>query len=457
MTTPIPQPPGLPVLGNIFDIKPSNTWWSLKTLAEKYGEIFQVKIMGRTVVFVAGAALAEELCDEKRFRKYISGAIVEIRYAVNDALFTAYDHEASWGIAHRIIAPKLSPQSMADHFDEMRDTTAELVKIWKGLGPSRPRAILNDLNRLNLEATTLTLFNVKLDCLTGPEHPMIKAMENSTAEAVQRPTRPSFVNWLLYGNKFKSASREMRKYASDLVQRRKANPTNRQDLLAALMSGVDAETGEGLTESQVIDEIVSMPIGSSTAPCLITAAILFLLRNPETIVKAREELDSVIGNGEFVHEHLAHLPYIEAIQRESLRLSFAAPGFNIEPIPSKSKTPITLGGGKYQIAHDQKLIVVLAGVNRDPNVFEDPLEFMPERMYGDKYDRLPLGVKRYYGNGKRECIGKHYAWQWNMVVLAMLIKELDFEMVDPGYKLVQDGWFNVRPVDFQVRIKSRGL
>lgn len=36
--TPIPQPPGVPLLGNIFDVDPNNTWWSLKTLSEKYGE-----------------------------------------------------------------------------------------------------------------------------------------------------------------------------------------------------------------------------------------------------------------------------------------------------------------------------------------------------------------------------------------------------------------------------------
>lgn len=38
MSTPIPQPPGIPLLGNVFDVDPNNTWWSLKTLAEKYGE-----------------------------------------------------------------------------------------------------------------------------------------------------------------------------------------------------------------------------------------------------------------------------------------------------------------------------------------------------------------------------------------------------------------------------------
>ena len=83
-----PLPPGpkpLPILGNIRDVNPNNTWTSLKTLAEKYGEIFQIKVLGHTIVFVASVALAEELCDETRFRKYVGGPIVEIRYAVHDA------------------------------------------------------------------------------------------------------------------------------------------------------------------------------------------------------------------------------------------------------------------------------------------------------------------------------------------------------------------------------------
>lgn len=37
MTTPIPRPPGVPLLGNIFDVDPKNTWVSLKKLADQYG------------------------------------------------------------------------------------------------------------------------------------------------------------------------------------------------------------------------------------------------------------------------------------------------------------------------------------------------------------------------------------------------------------------------------------
>lgn len=475
MSQPIPQPKGLPLVGNILDVKPSNTWQSLQRLSEKYGEIFQIKVLGNTIVFVAGAALAEEICDEKRFRKYVGGPIVEIRRAVHDALFTAFDHEENWGIAHRIIAPRLAPDAVKEWCSEVVGCTNELIAKWKGLGESRGGAdLMDELNRLNLEATTLTMFGKKLNCITAAEsHPMLQGMEDSTAEAMQRPTRPGLFNWLFFGGKFKKAIKAMREdYAEDLVFYRKQNPTGRRDILWALMEGKDHQTNKGLTEEQVVDEIVSMPIGSSTAPCMIGSEIYLLLHNKECIAKAREELDRVVGPwsskaidvAPIRAEHLSQLQYIEGIVRESLRLSFAAPGFNIEPVPrpqgpsgEADKSPVLLAGGKYQIAHDQTMIIVLAGVNRDPAVFDEPLAFRPERMMGQSFEDLPPGVKKWFGNGKRECIGKHWAWQFNMVVTAMLIRECDFEMVDPDYKLDghQDGWFNYRPVGFKVRVKPR--
>lgn len=285
---------------------------------------------------------------------------------------------------------------------------------------------------------------------------MIRAMEDSTSEAMKRPTRPKILNWLVHGRKFKKSIKEMRKYAAEVVEHRKENPTDRQDLLAALMNGTDPESKVGLTDSQVLDNIVSMPIGSSTAPCLVTTAIYFLLKNPSCIDKARAELDSVVGNRPLTHDLLDKLPYTQGIMRESLRLSFAAPGFNIEPIPSESEAPIKLAGGKYEVAHNQAMIIVLAGVNRDPAVFPEPLTFNPERMIGAAFEKLPLGARRWFGNGKRECIGKHYALQWNMGVLAMLIQNVDFALVDPSYDLAQDGWFNLRPVGFNVTVKLRG-
>ncbi|KAG5977051.1 hypothetical protein E4U55_007083 [Claviceps digitariae] len=477
MSHPIPQPRGFPLLGNILDITPSNTWTSLKKLSEQHGEIFQVTVLGHTIVFVASVALAEEVCDESRFRKYVGGPIVEIRAAVHDALFTAYDDEPSWGIAHRLLAPHLlfsAETTMREQtFVDMRETAHELIAKWQARG-SHVTSPLGELQRLNLEATTLALFGKKLDCLDGPEHPVLQAMEDATAEAMLRPTRPALLNLLLYRGKFRAAIATLRRYAADIVRERRARPSRRRDLLAVMLEGRDPETKARLTDTQVVDEMVSMPIGSSTAPCLLATALLLLVRHPDVLARARREVDAVVATDRhFTLRDLDNLPYTQAVVRESLRLSFAAPGFNREPIPAKksssswlwsaSSPPVLLAGGKYQIPSDQPIVVVMAGVNRDPTVFEDPLAFKPERMMGEQFAKLPEGAKKWFGTGKRACIGREYAWQWSVLVLAMLIRRVDFELVGGGggggdddkYELVQDGWFNYRPVGMKMKVTVR--
>lgn len=413
-------------------------------------------MLGHHIVFVASAALAQELCDEKRFHKAVTGPIVEIRYSVNSSLFTAYHHEEGWGVAHRIIAPKLSQESVAELFDHFVTTTEELVAKWTSVDPDTPIQPLKDLNRLSFEATVLSLYGMKVNNINGPEHPVIQAMEDATSEAMKRPTRPKLLNWLVYGRKFKKATKVMRDFAAEVVKHRREHPCDRHDLLWALMNGKDPETGKGLTDNEIIDEIVTMPIGSSTAPCVIAACIYYLIHNPAVVAKAREEIDTVLSDEPFRHDHLPQLHYIMGVVRETLRLSCAAPGFNIEPIPKEGgKSPVLLAGGKYSVPHNQTMIIVLAGVNRDPAVFEDPEAFKPERMMCESFAAMPEGVKKFFGNGMRECIGKNWALDWLMVVTTLLIRSFDFEAADKNYEFMQDGWFNIRPIDFYIRVKPR--
>ena len=316
-------------------------------------------MFGQQIVFVGSAAICEEICDEQRFRKFVGGPIVEIRHAVHDSLFTAFDRDVSWGIHHRILAPLATPDAVAANFTEIRDVTAELVAKWKGLEGCDARvSVIGELNRLDLETTTLCFYGKRLNGLTGPEHPMIKAMDRATGEAIMRPTRPKLVNWLFYQSKFYQASDAMRKYGAECLEHRRQNPTDRKDLLWALMRGMDPVFQQGLGEREIIDEIVTMPIGSSTAPCAVSSALYYLLKNPDCISRARTEIDSVIGDGGFEHAHLEQLPYCTGIMRETMRLAAPAPGFNIEPRPDvyRKGQRVPLAGGKYEVPATQTMV-----------------------------------------------------------------------------------------------------
>lgn len=132
MAQPIPGPPGLPILGNIHDIDPADSIASLSRLAETYGklpsclqmdmmlmttgEIFKLSLGGSERLFISSYELMNEVCDEKRFSKKVSGPLEQIRNGVKDGLFTAYPGEHNWEIAHRVLMPGKEESLLRDLF-----------------------------------------------------------------------------------------------------------------------------------------------------------------------------------------------------------------------------------------------------------------------------------------------------------------------------------------------------
>lgn len=82
--------------------------------------------MKSTTYFISTRELANELCDEKRFRKFVGGPLGQVRAFAGDGLFTAQtypekDAEPNWGKAHRILMPAFGPQSIQQMLPHMLD------------------------------------------------------------------------------------------------------------------------------------------------------------------------------------------------------------------------------------------------------------------------------------------------------------------------------------------------
>lgn len=130
---------------------------------------------------------------------------------------------------------------------------------------------------------------------------------------------------------------------------------------------------------------------------MLAFTIYYLLQNPEALRKAQQEIDSVVRRGPVSFQHLNKLPYIEAILRESLRLSPTAPGFSVTPLATE---PVVLGG-KYVIPPDASLLILLTRSGLDPAVFgEDAHEFKPERLLEKNFRDLRSGAWKPFGNGE---------------------------------------------------------
>jgi cytochrome P450 / NADPH-cytochrome P450 reductase len=135
-----------------------------------------------------------------------------------------------------------------------------------------------------------------------------------------------------------------------------------------------------------------MLLGHETTSGMLSFATYYLMKNPEAMRKAQQEVDIVVGKAPVALQHMSKFPYLEAVLREALRLEPTAPAITLKPIPGTTE-PVLIGGGKYLIPPGASILAILPVIGRDPAAFgPDAAEFKPERMYKEAFDKLPLNA-----------------------------------------------------------------
>ena len=148
---PIPQPDGAPLLGNAFTVDASRLIQELMGLAEEHGPIFKLEVMGNTLVFISGADMVAEACDEKRFDKTVRGPLKRLRLIAGDGLFTGDTDDPNWSKAHHILLLSFSQKAMGSYLPMMQDIASQLMLKWERTNSHDVIDVPKDMIRLTLD------------------------------------------------------------------------------------------------------------------------------------------------------------------------------------------------------------------------------------------------------------------------------------------------------------------
>ncbi|KAG8757092.1 hypothetical protein FRC11_004809 [Ceratobasidium sp. 423] len=455
MTTPIPHPPRIPLLGNLTDIDLDLPAKSTELLAKKYGEVFSLKIAGEKIIMICSVKLAQEVLDESRFHKHIESTLEEVRNLVGDGLFTARQGEANWGIAHRILMPAFGPLAIKGMFDDMVDVASQLVLKWERFGPHRDIDPTVDFTRLAFDTIALCTFNHRLNSFyTEGEPTFVKAMGEFLTESGMRAMKPSILKALPFGANTKYAEniKLMSDLATQIIEDRKEHPIEKKDLLNAMLLGRDPQTGQGLSDENIKAQMLTFLIaGHETTSGMLSFAMAHIMKNPSVYSKVRQEVDSVLGQEPIKLEHLSKLTYINAVLRETLRVTPSIPEIAV----TCDKDEI-IGDGKYLIKAGTTVGVAAGIIGKDPVVWgEDAEKFNPDRMLDGKFEALPPKAWIPFGNGARGCIGRPFAWQEALIAIATVFQKFDFTPSDPAYNLQLKQTLTLKPKNFTFRATPR--
>uniref|UniRef100_A0A2C9VWD1 Cytochrome P450 n=2 Tax=Manihot esculenta TaxID=3983 RepID=A0A2C9VWD1_MANES len=164
--------------------------------------------------------------------------------------------------------------------------------------------------------------------------------------------------------------------------------------------------------------------GTDTRAATVVWAMTLLMKNPMAMKKAQEEVRKLVGRKDFVEEaDCQQLPYLKAVIKETMRLQPTAPLL----VPRESTEDCVLDG--YDIAAKTVVYVNAWAIGRDPEIWENPEEFNPERfinssidLKGQDFELTPFGA------GRRICPGIFMGLATVEVSLANLLHKFDWEM-----------------------------
>jgi cytochrome P450 len=211
----------------------------------------------------------------------------------------------------------------------------------------------------------------------------------------------------------------------EISQRRRSPDPKRMDILSLLV-GVRDETGEGFTDKEVRDQVMTLMFaGHDTSTSTLTFMLHELARHPDVVAKLREEQDRVLGGEAPDIDRLEReMPYLDMVLDEVLRLY---PPAWIGP--RRAVRDFEFNG--HRVTRGAYVNYCSWASHRLPEVFPEPEAFIPERFSRERKAALPRGAYVPFGGGRRICIGKRFGQIEVKLVATMLLQQLRLDAM-PG-------------------------
>ncbi len=455
---PIPHPPKKPVVGNMLSVDATAPVQDLVRLSKELGPIFWLDMMGTPMVIVSGAALVDELSDEKRFDKAVRGPLRRIRAIAGDGLFTADTKEPNWSKAHNILMTPFGNRAMQSYHPMMVDIAEQLAKKWERLNADEEIDVVHDMTALTLDTIGLCGFDYRFNSFYRRDyHPYVAALVRSleTVMAIRgiplegllaaRAQEPD-------GRRHRLHERHGRRDRRGATQ--ECGGGGRQEGHA----GLDGQRRRSLDRRA--SRRRQHPLPDQHLPDRRPRdhqrhAVLCHLRDAEAsevLRKAYEEVDRVLGpdiNIKPTYQQVTQLTYITQILKEALRLWPPAPAFGLMPLQDETI------GGQYRLKKGTFVTVLALALHRDPSVWgPTPDAFDPENFSREAEAKRPVNAWKPFGNGQRACIGRGFAMHEAALCLGMILQR--FKPVDhTGYQMLLKETLTIKPDGFKIKVRPR--
>jgi cytochrome P450 len=410
-----------PVVGHVAAINrdPLGFLGSLRSL----GDVVQIDLGSLPVYFISQPETIHRILvtDVDCFEK---GMIFDkTRPFIGNGIMT------SGGNFHRRQRLLMQP---AFHRTQITRYCAEMIKLADGSVDSWQSGQIVELQRvvdeMTLRVVSTTLFGSELGRVATDE--VQRSLPIFLSGVILRALSP--VEWatklpIPANTRFLSAGKRIRDVIDGMITTYRADAGDRFDLLSTLLAAREAETGNGMTDQQVHDELVTILFaGAETTASALGSAFFELCGHPEIQERVRHELQTVVADRSLEFGDIEKLEYTRRFLMEVLRLHTPA-----WILMRRATTEVAVGS--VRLSAGAEVMFSLPVLHRDPNLYPDPELLDPDRWLTRPVRTLPKGSYLPFLEGTRQCIGNSFAWTEMMVIIAAVILRWQLTLT-PGDK-----------------------
>lgn len=327
-----------------------------------------------------------------------------------------------WRRQRKLIQPTFHRSVIATWMPHIHAATAALAERWgRAADADEPVNVTQDTSEAALDVVLRTLFG------DGLAHIERAAGGNPFALLTDHAERN-----LAFAYKFRQLSRLI----MEDVERRRRDDVRRQDVVSLLLDARDRQSGEPMSDRQLLDEILTLIVaGHETTASSLNWLWLLLAQAPAAAARLHAEVDAA-GDALPGYDDLARLPYARQAIDEALRLY--PPGWLLT---RRSLAASTIGG--YALPAGTDVLVSPYLVQRHPRYWPDPDAFDPDRFLPPACAARNRFVYLPFGLGPRACIGEHFALVEMHAHVAILARRFALAPV-PGQSVEIEPQVNLR-------------
>lgn len=453
-------PKGLPFLGNVFQVDVPRLHLQIEEWEKEYGGVFRLKLVGIKLVVISNPELIQKILKlrPKEFQRSSKMNRI-IREQGIHGLFNAEHGE--WEKHRSIITKGLDVKHQKQFFPELKEITTRLYRKWeKDAAEGNEIDIQQDFLRYTVDVTTSIAFGIEVNTIEEDGGVIQDHLDKMFPMIFKRINDSIPIHKIIRTKKdreFDESLSEIHLFIDDIILKGKERIANNPllmeepgNVLEAIL--VAAETIDGFGDEEVKGNLLTLLMaGEDTTAHTLAWAITELAQNPVSVKSLQAEVDEILGDNLLFQEYEDHnrLKFTEAVANETMRLKPVAPIVLNEPAEN-----IEVDGYLFEKGHRLVIQTRIGAIN--DAYFTNAKEFNPNRWIAET--RCPMhntDAFMPFGAGPRFCPGRNLALLEMKMVLSMLFKNFNVQIVSSTESIEEILAFTMMSTPYRVKLTKR--